>query len=326
MKKKIAAFSAGLFLSLLFIYLLFKNLDFSQTLKHYSQMNFFWLIPFCFVLLIQLLLRAVKWRLMLAPVAKASLYEVFRLETAGLAVNNILPFRIGEIARALMAAKMFKAPFVSVFSTIVLERAADFLAMIMIFAFFSYIENFSIWFFKPVYFAYAGFFAFLFFVFMSFSRNILNSRIYLSFESRHPSISQFTGRIIDGLKSFENPFRGFLILFVAVIQWLCEVLNNYMFALAFGLGSFVNFARAGLILCSTAVGVSLPSAPGYFGNFEFAAVKALSLWGVGKEAALAYASALHISGYIVMTGLGVYYVYSLGHSLSSVFEMGKKES
>lgn len=326
MKKKIIAFLAGLFLSLLFVYLLLKNLDFYKTLNYFSQMNLLWILPFCLVLLTQLILRAIKWRIMLTPLAKTSLYEVFKLETAGLAINNVLPLRIGEIARAFMAVKMFDAAFLSVFSTIALERAVDFLAMIMIFAFFSYIENFSIWFFKPTYFAYIGFLSFLFFLFMIFSKYVLTSRVYLSLSKKHPSISRFVVKIIDGLKSFENPFRGLMILLIAIIQWLCEVLNNYVFAMAFGLGSFVNFAKAGLILCSTAVGVSLPSAPGYFGNFEFAAVKALSLWAVTKEAAMAYAWALHISGYILTTGLGIYYVYSLGHSLTVVFEMGRKQT
>lgn len=325
MKKRIAAFSAGVFLSLLFIFLLFKNLDFSKMLEYYSRMNFFWLIPFCAVLAFQLFLRAVKWRIMLAPLAGGRLYDIFRLETAGLAINNILPFRIGEIARAFMAARMLNVSSVSVLSTIVLERACDFLAMTVLFAFFSYIEQFSVGFFRPVYFLYIGLSALVFFAFMLFYEKILLSKAYIKFSGIYPGLASFSSRIIDGLRSFRSPLGGLTIISVAVVQWLCEALNNYMFALAFGLGGIVSFSRAALVLCSTAVGVSLPSAPGYFGNFEFAVVKLLSVWGIGKEAALAYASALHISGYVLMTGLGLFYVYSLGHSLSSIFEIGKKE-
>ncbi|MEW5951062.1 MAG: lysylphosphatidylglycerol synthase transmembrane domain-containing protein [Elusimicrobiota bacterium] len=325
MRKKIAAFFAGLILSLIFLYLLFKNINFSDILSYYSKMNYFWLIPFAAVLTLQLALRAVKWRMMLSPFAKTDFYSVFKLETAGLAVNNILPFRIGELARAFMGAKMFKVSSVSVFSTIVLERAVDFLAMVLIFAFFSRAENFTLGFFKSDYFSYIAVIALLFFVFMLFSDKIFKSSFYISFSKKYPSLSAFSKKVMDGLKSFDNPLRGILILAVSVVQWLCEALNNYMFALAFGLGAFINFNKAALILCSTAVGVSLPSAPGYFGNFEFAAVQTMSLWGVQKEAALAYASALHLSGYFIMTVLGIYYVYSLGHSLSSIFELGKKE-
>lgn len=323
MNKKLAAFSAGLLLSLLFIYLIFRNIDPRLMFDYYASMKFAWLIPFSLVLIIQLMLRALKWRLILLPIAKISFYDVFRIETAGLAINNILPFRIGEFARSFIVSRMFNISFVSVFSTVILERIVDFLAMTILFASFSYLESFSIVFFKPVYFLYIGLAALAFFLFMIFSQKIMATKTYTRFSLLYPYISSFSSKIIDGLKSFNNPLNGILILFISLLQWICEALNNYMFAIAFGLGSVVNLSKAGLILCSTALGVSLPSAPGYFGNFEFAVVEVLSLWGVEKTAATAYAWALHLTEYIIMTGIGIFYVYSLGYSLGSIFTMGK---
>ncbi len=323
MKNKIVAFSAGSFLSLLFIYLLFRNIDLRSMFGYYASMNFIWLIPFTIVLIIQLMLRSLKWRLILLPVAKISFYDVFRIETAGLAINNILPFRIGEFARSFIASKMFNISFVSVFSTVILERIVDFLAMAILFASFSYLETFSISFFKPIYFIYIGFAALTFFIFMLFSEKIMSTKTYTRFSLAYPSFSSFSSKIMDGLKSFNSPLNGILILFISLIQWLCEAINNYIFAIAFGLSYIVNLSKAGLILCSTALGVSLPSAPGYFGNFEFAAVQILSFWGVEKTAATAYAWALHSAEYIIMTGIGIFCVYSLGYSVSFIFGIGK---
>jgi hypothetical protein len=59
-----------------------------------------------------------------------------------------------------------------------------------------------------------------------------------------------------------------------------------------------------VILAFVGLGVSIPSAPGYFGVFHFAAVMAVGIFGVPETTALGYAIAFHASQIIPVTVIG----------------------
>ena len=68
-----------------------------------------------------------------------------------------------------------------------------------------------------------------------------------------------------------------------------------------------------------ALGVSVPSAPGYFGTFHAAAVIGLTeVYGVGEGATLAFAFGYHLGGFFPVTLLGLWYAGRLGLSLSDL--------
>jgi uncharacterized membrane protein YbhN (UPF0104 family) len=53
------------------------------------------------------------------------------------------------------------------------------------------------------------------------------------------------------------------------------------------------FSAAALVLCATGFSMVLPSSPGAMGVFEWAAVQALSVYGVDQTSAFGYALGLH---------------------------------
>jgi hypothetical protein len=65
--------------------------------------------------------------------------------------------------------------------------------------------------------------------------------------------------------------------------------------------------------------VALPSAPGFFGTFHFAANVALSdVYGVPEGQSLAFAFGYHFGGWIPITVIGLWYAWRLGISLGEV--------
>ena len=60
-----------------------------------------------------------------------------------------------------------------------------------------------------------------------------------------------------------------------------------------------------LVLCTTALGMVIPSSPGYIGVYEYIVVLALSLFGVEREMALSYGLVLHGVIYVGQSLLGV---------------------
>jgi hypothetical protein len=53
------------------------------------------------------------------------------------------------------------------------------------------------------------------------------------------------------------------------------------------------------------VGIAIPTAPGYIGNWHFACVLALSLFGLAKAEALSFALVYHFLSMIIVVVLGV---------------------
>ena len=62
------------------------------------------------------------------------------------------------------------------------------------------------------------------------------------------------------------------------------------------------------LLVVTAIGVMIPSAPGYIGTFQLFSVLALGLFSVNKVEALSMSIFLHFSEYFIVTTLGLIYL------------------
>ncbi len=70
-----------------------------------------------------LVVRAQVWRELLQ--GKPSFDQAFFTVSEGYLLNNLLPFRLGEIARSLLMSQKIRTPFWEVFSTVVIERLLD---------------------------------------------------------------------------------------------------------------------------------------------------------------------------------------------------------
>jgi len=62
------------------------------------------------------------------------------------------------------------------------------------------------------------------------------------------------------------------------------------------------------VLAFVALGVSIPSAPGYVGVFHAAAALAVGLFGVAQAAAVGYALVFHASQFLPTVALGWLYL------------------
>jgi hypothetical protein len=67
----------------------------------------------------------------------------------------------------------------------------------------------------------------------------------------------------------------------------------------------LSFEAASLVLVALALGVSVPSGPGFVGTFHYAVVVALEAYGVDAADALGYAILLHAVSTLPIIGLGL---------------------
>src|SRR5512140_3641907 len=70
-----------------------------------------------------MVVRAFVWRSLLRD--RAPFRDVFSSLGEGYLLNNILPFRLGEIGRAFMLSRKTSLQFVEILPTIIIERAVD---------------------------------------------------------------------------------------------------------------------------------------------------------------------------------------------------------
>lgn len=319
MKAKLSIL-AGFLVSAALLWLAFRNVDFARLAAIYSGVNAVYLLPFAAVAVLELFLRGVRWRLLLLPSGKVRVLDAFRLQAAGLALNNILPMRLGELARATFAARLFEIPLVTVLATILVERLLDIVVLFLMFALAAWLGGITggfmhygaaLW--ALVAAIAAGIGALI------FADELVAHRWFSGFFARFPRVRGLFEKIAMGVRGFHSFKSGALIFGVAFLQWSLDVLNYLIMARAFGLQAVLDVYKSVALLFTGAVAASVPGMPGYFGNFEFALSRVLMGWGVAEDLAFAYTSYAHVAGYLAVTLTGVIVIYTMGHSLGRVW-------
>lgn len=319
----------GLLVGAALFHLAFRNIDFGRLAEIYSRVNPLIIIPFFLVVMAELALRGLRWKLLLDPARPVRLWDAFRLEAAGLALSNVLPLRLGEIVRGTFGAGLFGIPVVTVFATILVERALDTIMLVILFVLAARLGGITGGFLN-----YGGYFWVLLggvlagLVTLIFIDEIVSHHFFAGFFKKFPRVTGGLGHLALGVRAFHSFRTAAAVVALAAAQWLLDALNLYILARAFGLGGIIDGFKCVVLLVSAAVAASIPGVPGYFGNYEFAIARVAGSWGVSREVAFAYATYGHVLGYLTVTVSGMVFVYQMGHSVGKVWAQfsGKKES
>ncbi len=302
------------------LYFAFRNIDFSKLAEIYSRVNPLIIIPTFFVVLAEMFFRGLRWKLLLDPARPVRFWDAFRLEAAGLALSNVLPLRLGEIVRGTFGAGLFTIPVVTVFATILVERALDTIVLVILFVLAARLGGIT-----GGFISYGGYFWVLLggllagLLMLVFIDEIITHRFFSGFFNKFPRVTKGLGHLALGVRAFHSFKTAAAVVALAAGQWILDALNFYLVARAFGISDIVNGFRCVVLLFSAAVAVSIPGMPGYFGNFEFAIAKVAGSWGVNREVAFAYATCVHVLGYVFITIAGMIFVYQMGQSLGKVW-------
>jgi glycosyltransferase 2 family protein len=116
---------------------------------------------------------------------------------------------------------------------------------------------------------------------------------------------------VGGLHVLRSPRLLAISIAWALFQWSFLAVSYLLAFHAFGI---TQPGMLGAIFLQSAIGlaVAIPSAPGFFGPFEAAAVWGLGLWQVEQARAASFAIGFHLGGWLTVTGLGVLYASRLG--------------
>src|SRR5262245_29263171 len=84
----------------------------------------------CFLLL-SILLRALRWRVLMQPIDGVGVGRLFGLLNVAYFVNNLVPLAMGDIARAYLVSELGSISTTRALSTVVVERVMDVLTLLI---------------------------------------------------------------------------------------------------------------------------------------------------------------------------------------------------
>lgn len=127
MRKRWTSLLLGLVVSVAALYFLLRR-DLSEVQAEFERANYWYVLPCLVVSVVGLWLRGLRWRVLLN--GRVGLSHSFHILNVSYFINGVLPLRVGELARVVLAARL--QPPVRVltsFSTILVERLLDTLAV-----------------------------------------------------------------------------------------------------------------------------------------------------------------------------------------------------
>jgi uncharacterized protein (TIRG00374 family) len=132
MWSRIARLMVTIVLPGFFLYLFARRIDPDELRESLQGVGYGWwlLILAAFIQILHLILRAMRWRILLEPQKKGiGYYNLFSTVSIGYLVTMLLPGRIGEFLRPILLANRENISKTGSLATILLERLMDALAV-----------------------------------------------------------------------------------------------------------------------------------------------------------------------------------------------------
>lgn len=305
-----------------FLYLAFKDVNFSQVLSILSHLSIGWFILFVLVFFTSHLLRALRWKVILKSTKpEASILNLFGATMIGYGVNSIIP-RLGELYRGFFAGKWENISRSVVFGTIIVERIIDIIVLgisvlVSVLIYPGNLYNELLWLKTTVIVGFIGIFLIVL---------VLILLIQLK-EKFYSLIIRFVGKVSVKFAEklayiFEMLVDGFSTVkgvknYLWIILYSILIMFNYGLSAQLGFyvlnlqNSFeVSYGMAWIVMTISAFGIIIPT-PGGTGTYHFIAISVLvGLFFFTEEAASAYAILTHtVSTIIFIISMFLFMVY-----------------
>lgn len=265
-------------------------------------------------------IRAVRWRILLLPVARLPMASLVSATAIGLMANNVLPARIGEFVRAYALGRSEGVPTGTAFGSLFVERMFDGFALVGILYGLTWVHAFPGWVDTTVRIAFYIFIAFLGIQVLLLWRTrrviaILQglSRRFLGGKFEH-SIEQGVVAFVEGFRLLHRPALVLASVALAVVQWAAIAALFWVGLAAFDLHGPAGWEGAFFVNGVTALGVAVPSSPGFVGTFQAFTVKSLAVFGIGATEAFTFSVGFHAVNYLSVTAVGLAYFLRAGLS------------
>lgn len=320
----------GVLLSAGFLFLAFRGIRFGEVITLVRHADVGLLLLSVVTATCTFPLRARRWRPILDPVSPNLPFgKLFSATAIGMMLNNVLPARAGEPARAYALSRSTPTvSFPAAFASLAVDRLLDMIVMfgLMFLAMLAPAFPRGAEILKRPVSSYAvgglavmvGLTAAMYAV-VFFPSHVLS--LYEMLARRIAPKLEEKGRvavsaIIHGLSVLRQPTRFAAVFGWTLAHWLCNALAFWIGFRAFGI--MVPFSAALFLQGLVAIGVAAPQMPGFFGVFELFGQVGLGLYGVPSDTAVAWAITYHALSFIPITLIGAWYFVRAGLSMQDL--------
>jgi hypothetical protein len=305
MKKNIII---GCIISGIFMFLAVLGINFSEVIRSFRSANYLYAVPVLLIVLLVLFFRSYRWGIILEPRIKYPQWPLFIITAIGFMTISILPARLGEFTRPFLVKQKSGIRISSTMATIVVERVFDLLTLMVVLGMVILTIPLPPEIFK------AGLIILIIVLAIFVLLLLLVGKKELSLKILNVIIDKLPERVggfiknqlhafIEGLEILPDVKKTLYVAFLSAIIWGLLALSCYLMFFAFGFKlSLINAFALTVII---AIGVMLPAAPGFVGNYHYACVLGLKFFGVNEAEALSYAIALHFLQLIPVIGIGL---------------------
>jgi len=299
----------GLLLSAILVYLSLRGIHFRNVGEVIAHVYFPHVLLALLLIFITQVFRSIRWGLILKDIVKIDPFTLFSITSVGFLAIMAIPARLGELVRPFLISQKKNIPMSAALGTIFIERILDMITILLIGIVTLPMIPFSPWLIRSIFImtviialAVIGLWLII------HKRKVLEqTTFFLPLFIRKKNeikVHNLISHFIDGLSAIKDRKRFVHVVLLSLCIWIINGLSIYVLFMAFGY--YLPLWAAFILMFILILGIAIPTAPGFVGNWHFACVATLTLlFQLSKDDALSFAILYHAlsMGMILIIGL-----------------------
>lgn len=301
----------SLALSAVFLWIAVRGVSWEETSAALSSAELVYVAPIFVVAIVSLYLRALRWGVLLRPLARVDRRSLFSATSMGFAANMLLPLRAGEVLRPWLLARKEGLPLAPTMATVAVERLFDMATLLFFFG----VATLTLplppewrrygWLFLGTFVVFLG----LLILLQRFPAEtvaVLSRLLAPVPQAASRPLLLAVHQFADGLGSLKSTASIAWAVAYSLAVWLTLAVTFGLGFSALDLG--VPWIRGALSLTTVvAIAVSIPGGPGFIGMFQVGCEVGLGLYGVPKSIAFSYSVLVHVLQFASTVAVGLYF-------------------
>ncbi len=298
-KKRVVKSLIGLIISVYCIYLLQSQIVALRDEFSYNMFKIDFLILSILTATLSQFGRAIRWmKFIEISGSRADRARICDAYFKSVLANNLLPFRVGDVLRAIYYGRKFTGSPIRGTVLIVFEKVLDIAVLLSVVAVVFYNEALDYITYKLLTFSFVGL--------TLLAIGIIALLLLFWFRKKTKKAIEGIQKIFEKLKV--NKSKGMNLGICTLTIWILEALSFY-FAIQ-SLGIDFTYLESLILMSIVTLSTAIPSTPGYFGTFHLVFVEVLRVLGTSTSNSLIAAISVHLILWTSSNLIGIWYVLS----------------
>jgi uncharacterized protein (TIRG00374 family) len=292
----------GAAISIVALWLALRTVNVQETAETLRSADWRWIAVLVAFLCLDLAVRALRWQLLLAPIARIAYTHTLSYLLVGYLANNVLPARLGELVRSHYAGDREGISRSTALGTIVVERVVDLVTIVAIASVAILVLSVRGIVASAVLIGVAVAGLLIAGVAIGIAAHRLpGAERIATAAGRYPRLRDVVARLRDGLRVAGRPRTLFGALLLSSVAWGATILA--FAAAGQSIDVELTIGQAALMASGVALASAIPAGPASFGTFELAAVELGKAVGVSSSDAFAIGLIDHVA-ILAVTSVG----------------------